>query len=64
LPALASGRALVFGTLLLTLGYNSGEEAGFVAGGSALLVSSLAALVAHLAGGFKDLDRDREDREY
>jgi hypothetical protein len=48
--------SLVFGILLLSLGDYTGEQSGFVAGGSALLTSSIAALIAHLAGGFRELD--------
>jgi hypothetical protein len=48
---------LVAGLMILN---GEPEEATFtVAGGSAILVSSIAALVAHLAGGFRDID-DRE----
>jgi hypothetical protein len=48
--------ALVFGTLMLMFSLSMDEEATFVAAGSALLTSSAAALVAHLWGGFRDLD--------
>jgi len=48
--------ALVFGTLMLMFSSSMDEEATFVASGSALLASSAAALVAHLWGGFRDLD--------
>jgi hypothetical protein len=49
--------ALLFGILL----FNSYEDdaAGMTAGGAAILAASLAALVAHLFGGFRGLDDDR-----
>ena len=49
--------ALVFG-ILDALSFRS-DPAAFIAWGSAVLATSLAALAAHLAGGFRDLD-DRE----
>jgi hypothetical protein len=49
--------ALIFGVLMAS--YVRDDHAGFIAGGSALLAGSLSALIAHLAGGFRDL----EDRE-
>ena len=48
--------ALVMGILLMSLGWTVGEQATFAAVGSAILAASLAALVAHLAGGFRELD--------
>jgi hypothetical protein len=48
--------ALVFGVLMLIFSSGMDEEVTFVAAGSALLTSSAAALVAHLSGGFRDLD--------
>jgi len=47
---------LVMGILLLTLGPSSGNEAIVAAAGSGLLAASIAALVAHLAGAFRELD--------
>jgi hypothetical protein len=44
---------------ILTLNEYDDDQAAFVAMGSAILVASISALVAHLAGGFRDLD-DRE----
>ena len=64
LITLAIVLGIAFGTGLLSFGalmassYRD-DQAGFIAGGSALLVGSIAAMVAHLAGGFRDLD-DRE----
>jgi hypothetical protein len=52
--------SIVMGILLLTLGDYAGDHSAFVAGGSALLTSSIAALIAHLAGGFRELDQ-RDD---
>jgi hypothetical protein len=48
---------LVFGVLVAST-YRD-DHAIFVGAGAALLAGSLSALVAHLAGGFRDLD-DRE----
>lgn len=48
---------LVFGVLLGN-SYRD-DQAGFIAFGAALLAGSVSALVAHMAGGFRDLD-DRE----
>jgi hypothetical protein len=56
--------ALLFGILMLSLGDYHDESAGIAAGGAGLLAASLAALVAQLAGGFRHLDDDREDREF
>ncbi len=53
--------ALVFGILMLIFSSGMDEEVTFVAAGSALLTSSAAALVAHLWGGFRDLDQDDHD---
>jgi hypothetical protein len=56
--------ALVFGVTMMTFhGYNVEEEATIASTGAALLAASAAALVARLAGAFKQLD-DRDDREY
>jgi hypothetical protein len=52
---------LVLGILFLTVGDYADDGSVFVAGGSALLTSSIAALVAHLAGGFRELDQ-HDDR--
>jgi hypothetical protein len=49
--------ALIFGILMAS--HARDDDAGFIAGGSAVLASSVSALIAHLAGGFRDL----EDRE-
>jgi hypothetical protein len=51
--------ALIYG-ILLAQKYSS-DPATFTAWGSAILASSVAALVAHLCGGFRDLD-NRADR--
>jgi hypothetical protein len=48
--------ALVMGILLMSLGWTVAEPAVFAAAGSAILAASIAALVAHLAGGFRELD--------
>jgi hypothetical protein len=48
--------ALIFGILMMSLGDSISEQAGFAAGGSAVLAASIAALVAHLAGAFRELD--------
>jgi len=48
--------ALVMGILLMSLGFSMAEQATFAAAGSAILAASLAALVAQLAGGFRELD--------
>jgi hypothetical protein len=48
---------LVFG-VLMTLDYRD-DHAGVIGAGASLLAGSVSALVAHLAGGFRDLD-DRE----
>jgi hypothetical protein len=48
--------ALVFGILLMSSGGSMDEEATFVASGSAILAASIAALVSHLAGAFRELD--------
>ncbi len=45
---------LTFG-ILLELDYRD-EHAGLIAFGGTLLSASVAAMVAHLAGGFRDLD--------
>ena len=45
----------IFGALMAAADMRD-EIAGFVAGGAGLLVASIAALIAHLAGGFRDLD--------
>jgi hypothetical protein len=50
--------ALVFG--LTANHYTKSDEATITAIGSMILASSLAALVAQLGGGFRDLDR-RDD---
>jgi len=51
--------ALVFG--LTVHSYTRSDEATITAIGSMILASSLAALVAHLSGGFRDLDRRDDD---
>jgi hypothetical protein len=48
--------AVVFGTMLLLFGSSMDEEATFIASGSTLLMTSLAALVAHIFGCFPDPD--------
>jgi hypothetical protein len=48
--------ALVMGILLMSLGFAMAEQAAFAAVGSAILAASIAALVAQLAGGFRELD--------
>jgi hypothetical protein len=48
---------LVFGILIAT--DMRDDHAGFIAAGCMLLSGSVSALVAHLAGGFRDLD-DRD----
>jgi hypothetical protein len=55
--------ALVFGVLMLTLDSYVSEEAGIAAAGAGLLAASAAALVAQLAGGFRQLD-ERDDRDF
>jgi hypothetical protein len=47
---------LVCGVLLLVFGHSIDTQATLIAAGSAILASSLAGLVAHLGGGFRDLD--------
>ena len=49
---------LVFGILYSALNHNNYTEHAIVciAIGSGILTSSVAALVAHLAGGFRDID--------
>lgn len=49
---------LVFG-ILEAVGATRVDVNGVIAGGAAVLATSLSALIAHLAGGFRDLD-DRE----
>jgi hypothetical protein len=49
--------AIVTGTLLLRLGSVADKEATLVGVGAAVLAASLCALVAHIAGCFKSLDR-------
>ena len=50
--------ATVFGALLSTS--SAGDEpATFIAAGSAILATSVAALVAHLLGAFNDVDEER-----
>jgi len=51
--------ALVFG--LTASHYSRSDDATITAMGSAILASSLAALVAHLSGGFRDLERRDDD---
>ena len=46
--------ALVYGIMFSGL-----DSEAFIAWGAAILASSVAALIAHLAGGFRDLDEDR-----
>ena len=47
---------LVAGVLLTMFGYSVDGPATVVAAGSAILAASLAAIVAHLGGGFRGLD--------
>ena len=55
--------ALVFGILGMAGGGYYEEYAAMTALGAGLLAASIAALVAQLAGGFRQLD-DRDDREF
>jgi hypothetical protein len=48
--------ALVQGILLMALDIYQGENAAVAAAGSAILAASIAALVAQLAGAFRELD--------
>jgi hypothetical protein len=54
--------AMVFGLLEGAHYKASSESVAFTACGAAILAPSVSALVAHLSGGFRDLDRqDHEE---
>ena len=48
--------ALVFGVLIIILGHTQEAPCTIIAIGSMILAASIAALVAHLQGGFRELD--------
>jgi hypothetical protein len=48
--------ALVFGVLLMVLGRSQETPSTIIAIGSTIFAASIASLVVHLKGGFRDLD--------
>ena len=54
--------AVVFGILILALGKSEDGPCTVIALGSAILAASAASLLAHLGGGFRQLD-EMDDRD-